>query len=130
MERKPKLAAANGTKIEVYGEAVLEFEEGGRQCGMRFLDSDVRKPLAAVSAMNDEGNTVVFSRKWGNYIENDRTGGKIQMDRVGETFEMVFKTKKRLEGTKVDLKPSIGEQRSVTRPSSKLMEELAEKGEE
>ena len=42
MERKPKLAAANGMKIEVYGEAVLEFEEGGRQCGMRFLDSDVR----------------------------------------------------------------------------------------
>ena len=26
MERKPKLAAANGTKIEVYGEAVLDFE--------------------------------------------------------------------------------------------------------
>ena len=25
IERKPKLAAANGTKIEVYGEAVLEF---------------------------------------------------------------------------------------------------------
>ena len=65
MERKPKLAAANGTKIEVYGEAVLEFEEGGRHCGMRFLDSDVRKPLAAVSAMNDEGNTVGFQQEVG-----------------------------------------------------------------
>ena len=74
MERKPKLAAANGTKIVVYGEAVLEFEEGGMQCGMRFLDSDVRKPLAAVSAMSDEKNTVVLSRKWGNYIENDGAG--------------------------------------------------------
>ena len=31
---------------------------------MRFLDSDVKKPLAGVSAMNDEGNTVVFSKKW------------------------------------------------------------------
>ena len=80
MERTPKLVAANGTKIEVYGEAVLEFEKGGRQCGMRFLDSDVKKPLASVSAMNDEGNTVVFSRKWGNYIENDSTGEKIPMD--------------------------------------------------
>ena len=27
LDKKPKLAAANGTKIEVYGEAVLEFEE-------------------------------------------------------------------------------------------------------
>ena len=63
MEKKPKLAAANGTKIEVHGEAALEFERGGSKCGMRFLDIDVRKPLAALSAINDEGNTVVFSRK-------------------------------------------------------------------
>ena len=104
MEIKPKLAAANGTKIEVYGEAVLEFEEGGRHCGMRFLDSDVRKPLAAVSAMNDEGNTVVFSRKWGNYIENDGTGKRIPLERVGETFEMVLKTKKLEEGTRKDVR--------------------------
>jgi hypothetical protein len=104
METKPKLAVANGTKIEVYGAAVWEFEEGGRQCGMRFLDSDVRKPLAAVSAMNDEGNTVVFSRKWGNYIENDGTGKRIPLERVGETFEMVLKTKKLEEGTRKDVR--------------------------
>ena len=64
LDKKPQLAAANGTKIEVYGEAVLEFEENGKHCGMRFLDSDVKKPLAAVSAMNDEENTVVFCKKW------------------------------------------------------------------
>ena len=45
---------------------------------MRFLDRDVRKHLAAVSAMNDEGNTVVFSRKWGTYIESDVTGEQIR----------------------------------------------------
>ena len=27
LEKKPKLAAANGTKIDVYGEAVLEYEK-------------------------------------------------------------------------------------------------------
>ena len=27
LDKKPKLVAANWTKIEVYGEAVLEFEE-------------------------------------------------------------------------------------------------------
>ena len=64
LDKKPKLAAANGTKIEVHGEAVLEFEKNGKQCGMRFLDGDVKNPLVAFSAMNDEGNTVVFSKKW------------------------------------------------------------------
>ena len=104
MVKKPKLAAANGTKIEVYGEAVLEFEKNGKQCGMRLLDSDVRKPLASVAAMSDEGNTIVISRKWGNYIENDSAGENIKLKWVGETLEMVLKTKKLEEGTKKDLK--------------------------
>ena len=104
MDKKQKLAAAKGTKIEVYGEAVLEFEKGGRQIGMRFLDSDVKKHLASVSAMNDEGNTDVFSRKWGSYVENDSTGEKISMERVGETFEMVLKTKKLEKGTKKEIR--------------------------
>ena len=71
---------------------------------MRFLDSDVRKPSAAVSAMNDEGNAVVFSRKWGNYVEDDRTGDRIPLERAGETFEMVLRTRKLQEGTKKNLK--------------------------
>ena len=104
MEKKPKLAAANDTKIEVYGKAVLEFERGGKKCGMRILNSDVRKPLAAVSAMNDEGNMVVFSRKCESYIENDVTREKIPMERVGEKFEMVLKTKKLEEGTRKDVR--------------------------
>ena len=71
---------------------------------MSLLDSDVRRPLAALSAMNDEGNTVVFSRKWENYIENERIGEKIHLEGVGETFEMVLKTRKLEEGAKKDLK--------------------------
>ena len=48
LREKPALAAANETDIKVYGEAVLEFENNGRKCGMKFLDSDVKRPLAAV----------------------------------------------------------------------------------
>ena len=103
LDKKPKLAGANGTKIEVYGEAVLEFEENGKQCGMRFLDSDVKKPLAAVSAMNDEGNTVVFSKKWESYVENDATGKKIMIERVGDTFEITLQTKKMKDGTRKEV---------------------------
>ena len=64
--RKPKLQAANGAEIAVDGEAVLDFMVGGKQGSMKFLDSDVKKPLGAVSAMEDEGNTVCFSQKWGD----------------------------------------------------------------
>ena len=71
---------------------------------MRFLDSDVRKPLAAVSAMSDEGDTVVFSKKWGSYVENDDAGERIKMERVGDTFEMVLKTKKLQEGMQREVK--------------------------
>ena len=78
----------------------MEYDKDGKDCGMRFLDSDVKKPLAAVSAINDEGNTVVFSKKWGNYIENDETGERIVIERVGDTFEMSLKVKKMKEGTK------------------------------
>ena len=86
--KKPKLAAASGTEIGVEGEAVLEFEMEGKMCGMKFLDADVKKPLGAVSAMVDEGNTVVFSRKWGSYVENDETKQRIPMERSGGTYVM------------------------------------------
>ena len=65
MNKKPKLAAASGTQIEVYGETLLEFEKGRTECGMRFLDSDVKKPLAAVSAMNDERKHSCFQQEVG-----------------------------------------------------------------
>ena len=42
-----KLAAASGTKIEVYDEAVLEFEENGEWCGMRFVDSGCEEALGS-----------------------------------------------------------------------------------
>ena len=58
------------------------------------MDADVKKPLVAVSAMEDEGNTVVFSKKWGSYVENDRTGERIPLERKGGTYVMVLTTKK------------------------------------
>ena len=95
--RKPRLAAANGTSIDVQGEALFEFDVGGRKCGIKFLDADVKKPLVAVSAMEDEGNTVVFSKKWGSYVENDRTGERIPLERKGGTYVMVLTTTKKDE---------------------------------
>ena len=103
--KKPKLVAANGTNIEVDGEAVLQFDRNGRRCGMKFLDADVKKPLGAVSAMEDEGNTVVFSKKWGRYVENDETGERIPMMRKGGTYVMVLEAVDE-KGTK--MKKTVG----------------------
>ena len=107
--RKPKLAAANGTSMKVQGEALLEFDLKGRKCGMKFLDADVKKPLVAVSAMEDEGNTVVFSKKWGSYVENDETGERIPLERRGGTYVMILEAatqkdgKPRREGGKMEI---------------------------
>ena len=77
-----KLAAANGSPIKVEGDAALHFQTGGRKCTMNFLDADVRRPLGAVSAIVDGGNTVVFSGR-GSAIVNDATGEKIPLVRKG-----------------------------------------------
>ena len=54
---------------------------------MNFLDADVRRPLGAVSAIVDGGNTVVFSGR-GSAIVNDATGEKIPLVRKGGVYVM------------------------------------------
>ena len=80
-----KLAAANGSAIKVEGEAKLGFVREGKQCSMKFLDADVKRPLAAVSAIVNEGNRVVFEAT-GSYIENVATGRRIPMHRKNNVF--------------------------------------------
>ena len=41
-----KLAAANGRPIRVERDAKLEFVRDGKTCNMKFLDADVKRPLA------------------------------------------------------------------------------------
>ena len=49
-----KLAAANGSPIRVEGDARLDFILDGMKCSMKFLDADVKRLLASVSAIVDE----------------------------------------------------------------------------
>ena len=62
---KTKLVAANGTKIEVFGEVLVEFENDGRQCGMRFLDSHVRNPLGVGGDDERRGELSRFEQEVG-----------------------------------------------------------------
>ena len=96
-----KLMAANGSPIKVEGEAILNFTRGETRCEMKFLDADVRKPLGAVSAIVDQGNTVVFS-KGRSYIKSDTTGERIPVVRSGGTYviQVEGETEKAEKGTK------------------------------
>ena len=51
---------------------------------MKCWDADVKKPLGAVSAMIDEGNTVVFSSEK-SYIKNYLSVVEIVIIRIGGT---------------------------------------------
>ena len=68
---------------------------------MKFLDADVRKPLGAVSAIVDQGNTVVFS-KGRSYIKSDTTGETIPVVRSGGRYviQVEVETEKVEKGTK------------------------------
>ena len=85
--RTVKLAAAKGSPIQVEGDAKLEFVRYGKKCSMRFLDADVKRPLASVSALVDEGNVVVFGQHE-SFIENTNTGQRIPMSRRNGVFVM------------------------------------------
>ena len=87
MEKKVKLMAANCQEMPVEGEKVVKFEVDGKKCGMKFLVTDTKKPLAAVSSIVDEGNVVVFGPgPWGSLIQNVQSGEKIMMTRRKGTY--------------------------------------------
>jgi hypothetical protein len=87
-----KYIAANGGKMENMGEKRVRFKKaaGGGMNSIMFQVTDVGKPLAAVSKMLDQGNTVVFTRKGGqkSYVVNDATGEKIEFEEERGTFVM------------------------------------------
>ena len=85
------MEAANGTPIETYGEKLVKFEMEGvkGKAGMKFLMTDVRKPLAAVSAIVEAGNEVVFKPGVNDsFILNPQTGKKVQLKRERGTYTM------------------------------------------
>ena len=85
--------AANGTPIANYGQKVVKFKVNGRRCSMQYNVADVKKPLAAVSSIVDEGNRVVFEPGLKtSYIENLKSGERLPLLRENGTFvlEMEF----------------------------------------
>ena len=86
-----KLAVASGSSIRVEGDARLEFIRDGMKCSIEFLDADVKRQLASVSAIVDGGNVVVFGQHE-PFIEDTSTGQKIPMCRRNGVFVMRLDT--------------------------------------
>ena len=56
----------------------MEFVRDGKKCNMKFLDADVKRQVASVSAIANEGHIVVFGPQE-SYIEKTSTGQRIPM---------------------------------------------------
>ena len=76
------LAEANGSPRRVEGDARLEFVWDGKKCNTKFMDANVERPLASVSAIVDEGNIVVK----GSHIENTSSCQRIPMNKRQGVF--------------------------------------------
>ncbi len=87
--------AANGAAMPNRGEKLVKFKSTGDGSkgglnSIRFQVTDVNKPLAAVSRILDQGNTVVFTRNRGrkSYVSNDSTGDKLDIEERKGVFVM------------------------------------------
>ena len=86
-----RYVAANGMKMDNYGEKRVRFKKEGLNGvnSMLFQVTDVGKPLASVAKILDKGNTVIFSRgQGGSYVVNDKTGRRIPLVEEKGTFVM------------------------------------------
>ena len=63
-----------------------------KKCNVKFSDADIKRPLASVSAIVDEGNIVVLGPQ-DSYIENTSTRQRIRMSRRKGVFVVPRATK-------------------------------------
>ena len=79
--------AANGSHMDNYGAVKVKFENGNKPMSMNFHATTVKKPLAAVSRITDQGNKVSFGLKAeDNFILNIESGEKIFLKRERGTY--------------------------------------------
>ena len=81
-----RLAAANGTPIEVTGEKRVKFKvKEGHELEWPFIAGKVKKTLKSVGTTCDAGNYVLYT-EWGGYIINAKTHEHIEFDRVNNVY--------------------------------------------
>ena len=97
-ERKMKFRNASGGRMEHYGEKKVDFVTDSQDEVMRmhFQVSDVKRPLAAVCRIVEQGNVVQFGPKVeDNFIMDAETGKKIAMRKKGRSYVLDVDTVKK-----------------------------------
>ncbi len=84
VEEQGGFAAANGSKIENYGERRMSgHADEGEGVSLRMTRADVHKVLGTVRQMNKGGNVAVFDGEH-SYVKNKRAGQKTKsLSRTG-----------------------------------------------
>ena len=96
---------ANGVRIKNEGEKnVKGITTGGQTLAIKMQVTDVDKVLASVSRLTDAGNRVVFEKEYG-YIENKKTGKKIDLERKHNVYVFQMLVKGDRGGEKVSIFP-------------------------
>ena len=88
-----KYMAACGTAMANHGEKRVKFKAVDRDgntshlAAIQFQVTDVNKPLAAVSRILDQGNSVLFTRKGkGSCIIDDKTNERVYVQEENRVF--------------------------------------------
>ena len=81
---------ADKSIVENKGEKICEVGAQGFMSSkkMTLQVANVHKTLISVHRLEEAGNSVMISRKWGAYIENDITGERTHMKRRGGLYEI------------------------------------------
>ena len=90
VQRKIRFQTASGELLEHHGEKLVPFMAQDSVMGITYRVTNVEGPVAAVSSMNDEGMTVVFSPQVAWVCDETplKPAGSIELKRENRTFWM------------------------------------------
>ena len=82
---------ANDTLIYNQGQqTVSAYTDDYVPIASRFQVTDVNKPLVSVYSARDNDNTLIYSKKYGDWIINDLSGTAARQSLENNTFNLPF----------------------------------------
>ena len=91
-ERSEMCAEEVFVKSDLDKRAIKEINVAEKKdetkCAMTFHVTDSKRMLAAVSRIMEADNTVVFSKRFGSYVENDKTGERMEIKKTRGVFHI------------------------------------------
>ena len=120
-KRGLKYLAANGTGIANYGEKNFAgMSEEGHGVNMMLQVADVKRNLASIIKIVDDGNQVVLDSD-GSYIKDKKTGRQINMRREDDGLYEFDLWIQKMTSDIAAIKQEISDRRVVSEQSSQRL---------